>query len=87
MYFIPVALFIKAGAPDSFWSAIGSTPAVTPRSWGSFLVNNLIPVTIGNIIGGSVMVGLVYWFIYLRPNWLKDRHMHEEAKPAVARER
>ena len=88
MYFIPVALFIKAGAPDSFWSAIGSTPAdYASLTWGSFLVNNLIPVTIGNIIGGSVMVGLVYWFIYLRPNWLKDRHMHEEAKPAVARER
>ena len=30
-------------------------------------VNNLIPVTIGNIIGGAIMVGAVYWFIYLRP--------------------
>jgi formate/nitrite transporter FocA (FNT family) len=30
-------------------------------------VNNLIPVTIGNIIGGAIMVGVVYWFIYLRP--------------------
>jgi formate/nitrite transporter FocA (FNT family) len=29
-------------------------------------VNNLLPVTIGNIIGGAVMVGIVYWFIYLR---------------------
>jgi formate transporter len=27
---------------------------------------NLLPVTIGNIIGGAVMVGLVYWFAYLR---------------------
>jgi formate/nitrite transporter FocA (FNT family) len=26
-------------------------------------------VTIGNIIGGTVLVGLVYWFIYLRPTW------------------
>ncbi len=88
MYFIPIALFVKGGAPDSFWSAIGSTPAdYASLTWGSFLVNNLLPVTIGNIIGGSVMVGLVYWFIYLRPNWLKDRHTHEEAKPAVARDR
>jgi CheY-like chemotaxis protein len=30
-------------------------------------VKNLLPVTIGNIIGGAGMVGLVYWFIYLRP--------------------
>ena len=29
-------------------------------------INNLIPVTIGNIIGGAIMVGVVYWFIYLR---------------------
>jgi formate/nitrite transporter FocA (FNT family) len=31
-------------------------------------VNNLIPVTLGNIIGGAVLVGVVYWFIYLRQN-------------------
>jgi formate transporter len=28
--------------------------------------DNLIPVTLGNIVGGALMVGLVYWFIYLR---------------------
>jgi formate/nitrite transporter FocA (FNT family) len=27
----------------------------------------LLPVTIGNIIGGSILVGTVYWFAYLRP--------------------
>lgn len=31
-----------------------------------FFINNLIPVTLGNIIGGSFFVGLFYWFIYLR---------------------
>jgi formate/nitrite transporter len=31
-------------------------------TWGQFLVNNLLPVTLGNIVGGSVMVGLVYWY-------------------------
>jgi formate transporter len=36
-------------------------------TWGNFFLVNLLPVTIGNIIGGAVMVGLVYWFIYLRP--------------------
>ena len=30
------------------------------------MVGNLLPVTIGNIIGGAVLVGLVYWFVYLR---------------------
>ena len=32
----------------------------------SLLVKNLLPVTLGNIIGGGVLVGLVYWFVYLR---------------------
>jgi formate/nitrite transporter FocA (FNT family) len=35
-------------------------------TWGNFFIKNLLPVTIGNIIGGAVMVGLVYWFVYLR---------------------
>lgn len=67
MYFIPVGLFIKAGAPASFWASIGKTAAEYPNlTWGSFFLNNLLPVTIGNIIGGAVLVGAVYWFVYLR---------------------
>ncbi len=67
MYFIPIGLFIKAGAPESFWTAIGSSADKFPNlTWGNFFINNLLPVTIGNIIGGAVMVGAVYWFIYLR---------------------
>src|SRR5215217_364920 len=66
MYFIPIGLFIKAGAPDSFWNMIGKAPADFPAlTWSAFLAN-LIPVTLGNIIGGSIMVGAVYWFVYLR---------------------
>ena len=30
------------------------------------MIGNLLPVTIGNIIGGAMLVGLVYWFIYIR---------------------
>ena len=67
IYFIPMGLFIKAGAPDSFWRAIDKTAADFPDlTWSNFLVGNLIPVTIGNIIGGSIMVAAVYWFVYLR---------------------
>ena len=67
IYFIPIGLFIKAGAPDAFWKAIGKTPADFPElTWENFFVGNLIPVTIGNIIGGSIMVAAIYWFIYLR---------------------
>lgn len=67
VYFIPMGLFIKAGAADSFWSSIGKTAADFPAlTWTNFLLGNLIPVTIGNIIGGSVLVAAVYWFVYLR---------------------
>ena len=34
-------------------------------NWGAALVNNLLPVTIGNIIGGA-LIGITYWFLYLR---------------------
>lgn len=67
MYFIPVGMFIKTGAGPEFWANIGKTAADFPNlTWGNFFLMNLIPVTIGNIIGGAVMVGLVYWSIYLR---------------------
>lgn len=69
MYFIPMGLFIKAGANTPFWGAgLEFTAAdYANLTWGNFLLANLLPVTIGNIIGGAGMVGLVYWFIYLRP--------------------
>jgi formate transporter len=67
MYFIPIGLFVKAYAPIVFWEAIGKTAAdYATLTWSNFFFANLLPVTIGNIIGGSVMVGLVYWFIYIR---------------------
>jgi formate/nitrite transporter len=67
IYFISIGLFIKSGAPNSFWTAIGKTTADFPNlNWSNFLIGNLLPVTIGNIIGGSIMVAAVYWFVYLR---------------------
>jgi formate/nitrite transporter len=67
IYFIPAGLFIKMGAPDSFWKTIGKSPADFPAiTWDNFIFANLIPVTAGNIVGGSVMVAAVYWFVYLR---------------------
>jgi formate transporter len=67
MYFIPSGLFIKAGADEAFWTQIAHAPTDYPNlTWHNFLVHNLVPVTIGNIIGGAVLVGMVYWFVYLR---------------------
>ncbi len=67
MYFIPSALFIKGSGDTAFFTAIGKTAENFPHlTWGNFFIGNLLPVTIGNIIGGALMVGLVYWFVYLR---------------------
>jgi formate/nitrite transporter len=73
IYYIPMALFIKAGAADSFWASIGKTAADFPAlTWKNFVLGNLLPVTIGNVIGGSIMVAAVYWFVYLRRSrWRK----------------
>jgi len=67
MYFIPFAILVKSGADSAFWQNIGVSPAsYAGLEWGPFFLNNLLPVTIGNIIGGVVFVALVYWVIYLR---------------------
>ncbi|HXQ37425.1 MAG TPA: formate/nitrite transporter family protein, partial [Anaerolineales bacterium] len=84
MYFIPIGLFVKGGAPAEFWSQIGKTAAdYSSLTWQGFFLNNLIPVTIGNIIGGTVMVGVVYWLIYSRqgktqPRMLKHNPVSEQ---------
>jgi formate transporter len=66
VYFIPIGLFIKAGAPDSFWKSVNRTAADFPDlTWTNFICN-LVPVTAGNILGGSLMVAAAYWFVYLR---------------------
>lgn len=89
MYFIPVGLFIKMGAPESFWTNIGKTAADFPDlTWSRFLLNNLLPVTLGNIIGGALMVGAVYWFVYLRqagttPVSLNGSEAYDESRPQV----
>lgn len=66
MYVLPFGLLVKEWAPSSFWTAIGKNPsAFDDLTWLS-IASNLIPVTIGNVIGGGVLVGAVYWFVYLR---------------------
>lgn len=68
MYFVPIAMLIKAAAPEAFWTAAGTNPAAfADVTVSGFLWNNLVPVTLGNIIGGALLVGAVYWLVYLRP--------------------
>jgi formate/nitrite transporter len=66
MYFIPIALLIKGDG--AFLATIGKNVGeYAELTWTNFLVVNLLPVTLGNVIGGVFLVGLVYWFVYLLP--------------------
>jgi formate/nitrite transporter len=66
MYFIPYALFLKYFDP-AFMARIGDRVAnLDALTWQTFFINNLIPVTIGNIIGGVVLVAAIYWIVFLR---------------------
>lgn len=62
MYFIPMGIFLK-GVPSI---VAKSGLDLANLSWSGFILNNLIPVTIGNLIGGAFFVGVLYWYIYLR---------------------
>lgn len=67
MYFVPIGLLVKNFGGVEFFASIGKSTMDFPNlTLGGFFLNNLLPVTIGNIIGGAVMVGLIYWFIFLR---------------------
>ena len=68
MYFIPYALLVKMFDAE-FIKAVGDkVPHLEKLTWQAFWINNLLPVTIGNIIGGAVLVAAVYWAIFLRPD-------------------
>lgn len=64
MYFVPAGLL--ASSIPEVTMALPSGMDLSQLSIGSFLLNNLLPVTIGNMIGGGFLVGIVYWFVYLR---------------------
>jgi formate transporter len=63
MFFIPMGLLVKS---DSAFAAQHPVAGLSHLTWGRFLGANLLPVTIGNVLGGAVMVGAIYWFVYLR---------------------
>ena len=68
MFFIPMGLLVKS---DSSFVAQHPVDGISHLTWARFLAANLVPVTIGNVIGGALMVGAIYWFVYLRG---EERH-------------
>lgn len=66
LYFLPYALMIKTFAGAGFWEAIGQDATAYAGLTASAALHNIAVATVGNLIGGSLMVGAVYWFLYLR---------------------
>lgn len=67
LFTVPLAIAVRATADARFWRAAGLRPEAFPHvNAGDFLVRNLLPVTLGNVLGGAVLVGATYWYVYLR---------------------
>ena len=66
LYFLPYGLAIKTWAGPDFWAAIGQSGKDYPALTIGGALHNISVATAGNLLGGSLMVGAVYWFVYLR---------------------
>jgi formate transporter len=66
LYFLPYALVIKTWAGPDFRVAIKQSAADYSALTIENALHNIVVSTIGNLVGGSLLVGAVYWFAYLR---------------------
>lgn len=68
MYMIPMGILCNQMlSPELAATLTDSAQLTTLFTWANFLYKNLLPVTIGNIVGGGIFVGLYHWCLYLRP--------------------
>ena len=74
IYFVPLGMLLRdqPQVVEAATKAAGGIAQPREPDLANFIWNNLPPVTIGNIIGGAVLVGMIYWLVYLRgPGWLR----------------
>ncbi|TGE38293.1 formate/nitrite transporter family protein [Desulfosporosinus fructosivorans] len=82
MYYIPAGILAKSN-PSWVAESHLAPAALANLNWGTFIINNLVPVTLGNIVGGSIFVAGVYWFVYLK-NDSKQESVASSASTSVA---
>lgn len=77
MYYIPAGVLAKnSKALTDAALVLGVTPEKLEHlNWETFFVKNLIPVTLGNIIGGGILVGVVYWYVYIKSSKSLDKRI------------
>ncbi|MGE0701202.1 MAG: formate/nitrite transporter family protein [Hyphomicrobiaceae bacterium] len=66
LYLLPYALALQGWAGPELWTAIGAAPADYAGLTLAATLHSVVVATAGNLLGGSLMVGAVYWFVYLR---------------------
>ena len=66
MYYIPAGILAKSAYTSKALELGVSQTAIDSLNWCTMFTRNLLPVTLGNILGGAGFVGCVYWFVYLR---------------------
>lgn len=65
LFMVPLGIAITQVADGAYWAQLGVDAAkYADLTWAHFIINNLIPVTLGNIVGGGVLVGLANYAIY-----------------------
>jgi Formate/nitrite family of transporters len=66
---IPVMMFVTLGFEHSIANMFFIPTAIytgADITWGEFLIKNLLPATIGNVIGGVVFVGCAFWYTQMK---------------------
>jgi formate/nitrite transporter len=66
MYVLGFGLMVKMAAAEGFWEAISLQPDAFPHLGLLGFAQNLAAVTIGNVVGGALLVAGVYWLLYRR---------------------
>jgi len=86
MYYIPAGIIAKT---QKLWAdqamLLGvSESGLDGLTWGAFITKNLIPVTLGNIVGGTLFVGAVYWVSHLYKERKSKSGDHSEGAGFIA---
>ena len=86
MYYIPAGILAKA---NPAWVEAAASMGVTAEklqalTWQSFLVKNLIPVTLGNMVGGGIFVGVIFWRVFLYKRKVTECDQGQSAEKGVS---
>lgn len=82
LFMVPLGIAINHFADPAFFSSLGiESNRFNDLTLVNFVLNNLIPVTLGNIVGGGVFVGLGYWWV--EQATVTNRHIHQRHKPKL----